>query len=98
MPARLGDEGDAPRAGPSGGEAAGKIGEPVGERGQQAQMTDTALPGQVWLTPASHTPVASTPAASSMRMLTPIARSASWVDGQAPRRRPDAARRGRPPG
>ena len=83
--AELRGQGDRPGADPLRHPAAVEVRQPV-RRGRQQREQHR----HVTTTPAIQTNVASTPATSSMRMLSPTALSACLVDGQAavaPRRR-----------
>ncbi len=83
--AALRDQGNRPGADPLRHPAAVEVGQPVRRRGQQRQQHR-----HVRTTPAIQTKVATTAAASSIRMLSPTALSECLVDGQAafaPRRR-----------
>lgn len=88
-PAELREQGDGPGAAPLGEDPAAEVAEAVRRRREQRQHH-----GHVASTPATHARVATTPAASSIRMLSPTARRACFVEGQArcaPSRRCSAA-------
>ena len=76
----LGDQGHRPGTGALGRGPADEVGESVGERRDERQAHDHH---QVTRTPTIQTAAARAPNTSSMRMLRPSARSASFVDGHA---------------